>query len=123
MKKRKAVIIAEGEIIIAMHLEQILTRMGYAVAGMATTGEEAVAMAKKKRPDLVISEKKMPGKLGGLKAAAMITHDLNIPVVFLSSALVDKPVQINGSPFPYECIQKPFRNSDVMSVMAHALPQ
>jgi len=50
----RRVLIAEDEALIRLDLKEMLEEEGYAVAGEAADGEQAVAMATELRPDLVI---------------------------------------------------------------------
>src|SRR5689334_7917111 len=57
---------------------------GFGLVGTATTGEGAVAAARKLRPDLVLLDFRMPG-LDGIEVAARIVGALPAAVVLLMS--------------------------------------
>jgi two-component system, response regulator PdtaR len=79
------ILVVDDEAIITMQLEERLSAMGYTVAGMAASGEEAIDKARSVRPDLVLMDIVMPGKMNGIEAAQIITTELDIPVVFVTS--------------------------------------
>src|SRR5690349_17677917 len=54
------VLIAEDEALIRLDLAEMLAEEGYAVAGEAGDGAQAVALAASLRPDLAILDVKMP---------------------------------------------------------------
>lgn len=56
-----------------------------AVVGEATTGEEAVGLADRLRPDLVLLDIAMPG-MGGMAAARQITAALARPAIVFTTA-------------------------------------
>lgn len=48
------ILVVEDEAIVAMDIEERLSRMGYALAGHAVSGEEALCLAERWSPDLVL---------------------------------------------------------------------
>nr|WP_246632095.1 response regulator [Pseudonocardia nigra] len=78
------VLVVEDEALIRLDLTEMLTEEGYVIAGEAGDGEQAVALARQLRPDLVIMDVKMP-KVDGIAAAASIVEDRIAPVVMLTA--------------------------------------
>ncbi len=78
------VLVVEDEALIRMDLAEMLTEEGYVVAGEAGDGEQAVELARKLHPDLVIMDIKMP-KVDGIAAAASIVEERIAPVVMLTA--------------------------------------
>ena len=66
------IIIADDEALIRLDLREMLTEAGHTVLGEASDGEEAVELARRLKPDLVIMDVKMP-KMDGITAAGIIT--------------------------------------------------
>ncbi|HEX9626626.1 MAG TPA: response regulator [Acidiferrobacterales bacterium] len=67
-------------------LSQLLKKNGYTVT-TASSGEEAVAKAKKERPDLILMDIVMPG-MSGFEATRSISRDpetASIPVIICST--------------------------------------
>jgi len=65
---------------------QILKKLGYSVIH-AASGEEAIATAKKEKPDLILMDIVMPG-MSGFEATRAISRDpdtSNIPVIICST--------------------------------------
>ena len=63
------VLVAEDETIIRMDLCALIERAGHEVVGQARDGSEAVGLAERVRPDLVVMDVKMP-HLDGIEAHA-----------------------------------------------------
>ena len=78
------VLVVEDEALIRLDLAEMLTEEGYVVAGEAADGEQAVALARELRPDLVIMDVKMP-KVDGIAAAGAIVEERIAPVVMLTA--------------------------------------
>jgi len=78
------VLVVEDEALIRMDLAEMLTEEGYVVAGEAGDGEQAVELARRLHPDLVIMDIKMP-KVDGITAAAAIVEERIAPVVMLTA--------------------------------------
>jgi len=78
------ILVVEDEALIRLDLTEMLTEEGYVVAGEAGDGEQAVALARELRPDLVIMDVKMP-KVDGIAAAGSILEERIAPVVMLTA--------------------------------------
>lgn len=110
-------LIADDEVIMTEELEALLTDMGYGVVGKAFSGEEAIAMARRLLPDLIIMDIVMPGIVDGIDAARTIKEDLSIPVIFMTgysdTALLEKAKLLN----PYGYVIKPFNDTQMQSAI------
>jgi two-component system, response regulator PdtaR len=102
------ILVVDDEAIITMQLEKRLTAMGYSVAGMAASGEDAVEKVRSLHPDLVLMDIVMPGKIDGIEAAQIITKELDIPVVFITAYADDTIIEKAKRVRPYGYIVKPF---------------
>ena len=89
------ILIVEDERIVAEDIQISLAKLGYSVAGIAASGEEAVEKAEELCPDLVLMDIKLKGDMDGVEAAEQIRARFAIPVrPFLrrmSTALASSP--------------------------------
>lgn len=115
------ILVVDDEAIITMQLEERLSAMGYTVAGMAASGADAVEKARRLGPDLVLMDIVMPGKMNGIEAADIITKELNIPVVFVTSYADDTIIEKAKSVRPYGYIVKPFNELEIKAAIEVAL--
>jgi CheY-like chemotaxis protein/DNA-binding PadR family transcriptional regulator len=115
------ILIVDDEAIITMQLEERLSVMGYTVGGMAASGEDAVEKARNIRPDLVLMDIVMPGKMNGIEAAKIITAELDIPVVFVTAYADDAIIEKAKSARPYGYIVKPFNELEIKAAIEVAL--
>ena len=115
------ILVVDDEAIITMQLEERLNVMGYTVAGMAASGEDAIEKARHTRPDLVLMDIVMPGKMNGIEAAKIITKELDIPVVFVTAYADDAIIEKAKSARPYGYIVKPFNELEIKAAIEVAL--
>ena len=115
------ILVVEDEAIILLQLEEILNSTGYTVAGLAASGEDAIEKARRLKPDLVLMDIVMPGRLNGIEAAKIITGELDIPVVFVTSYADDTIIEKAKSVKPYGYIVKPFNELVLKATIEVAL--
>jgi response regulator NasT len=77
------ILLAEDESAVAASVHEQLRALGHEVVGEAATGREAVSLAAKLKPDLVLMDIVMPDG-DGIAAARQIAEQSPTPVVFLS---------------------------------------
>ena len=108
-------LIVEDESIVAQDLRYKLLAWGYQVAGIASSGEEAVRVAAELRPDLVLMDVRLPGRVDGIQAARAIGSRHNIPVIYLTAFSDDETLQRAKDSEPFGYITKPVRDADLRS--------
>ena len=82
---KKRILIVEDETITALDEEQIMHNLGYEVTGIAMTGEDAIRQAGDDKPDLVLMDIKLAGKMDGREAALKIRELHQIPVIYVTA--------------------------------------
>lgn len=80
-----SVLVIEDEPIIAFDIVRIVTEMGHAVVGTATTKDEAIAMAKAKDPGIVLADIKLGDGSSGIDAVGEILESMDVPVIFVTA--------------------------------------
>jgi CheY-like chemotaxis protein len=116
-----SILIVEDEGIVAYDLSNKVRQMGYDVAGTTGTGEEALALARQTRPDLVLMDIQLKGAMDGITAALHIHCELNLPILFLtanSDPGTDERMRLAGS---VGRILKPFDKRDIHIQIEKAL--
>ncbi len=113
---RQRIVIADDESLIRLDLREMLTELGYDVVGEAGDGRNALDLARKLRPDLVIMDIKMPG-VDGIAAAEELTREKIAPVVLLTAysdqGLVDRAKDAGVVGY----VVKPFRQTELLPVI------
>jgi len=115
------ILVVDDEAIITLQLEETLRMMGYTVAGMAVSGEDAIEKTRRLVPDLVLMDIVMPGRLNGIDAAKTITGELEIPVIFVTSYADDTIIARAKEVRPYGYIVKPFNDLELKAAIEVAL--
>jgi PAS domain S-box-containing protein len=115
------IMLVDDEAIITMQLEKRLSTMGYEVVGVASSGEESVHMARKLKPDLVLMDIVMPGRVDGIDAASRIRSELDIPIIFLTAFADEANINRAKGAEPFGYIVKPFHEEEVRASIEVAL--
>jgi response regulator NasT len=113
------VLIAEDETIIRLDLKELLERSGHVVVGEARDGDEAVALAERLAPELIVMDVKMP-RLDGIEAARRIIAGRPVPIVMLTAYSQQELVARAADAGAYGYLVKPFRESDLLPAIATA---
>ena len=74
------ILVVEDEAITALDLKYSLEEIGYEVIDTVDTGQDAIDIAEKKRPDVVLMDIKLKGDMEGFEAAEVISQ-WNIPII------------------------------------------
>jgi len=89
MAKSK-IMIVEDEYIILADLRERVEDLGYQVCCQAASGEEAVRLAKQEKPDSILMDVALCGRIDGIEAAILIRANLDIPIIFLTAYMDEK---------------------------------
>ncbi|MCA1914802.1 hybrid sensor histidine kinase/response regulator [Methanospirillum hungatei] len=107
------VLIVEDEAIVAESIASKLRRYGYEVVDTLPTGEEAVDKAGKTRPDVILMDIHLAGKMDGIQAADRISSQYHIPVIFLTAYADEQTIARAKEAGPFGYLVKPFRERDL----------
>lgn len=113
--------IVEDELIVAHDLRQSLEAMGYAVTGIASSETQAIDLAERERPDLVLMDINLGRGGDGTRAATEIARRFQLPVIYLTAYAGDDIVHkaIQAAPFGY--VLKPFEPRELNATIRAAL--
>jgi response regulator NasT len=84
MSRSLKIVVADDELDMRDYFQQIVPLLGHQVVGVAQTGRELVELCTTTRPDLVITDIKMPD-MDGIDAATEIYRKAAIPVILVSA--------------------------------------
>jgi len=67
-----------------------LKEMGYEVCSLASSGEKAIQITKKEKPDIVLMDVRLRGELSGIDTAKEIRSHFGIPSVYPINLIILK---------------------------------
>ena len=112
MDKAK-ILIVEDEQITAMDVADILVSIGHEVTDTIATGEGAIGSVKKNKPDIILMDINLKGKMNGIEAAEHIRSQYRIPVVFLTAYYDETTIERAKKTEPCAYLTKPFEEIDL----------
>lgn len=116
-----SVLIVEDEAIIAKDMQRRLHKLGYAVAGIATSGAEALDLARQSPPNVVLMDIVLQGELDGVQTAETIRRDQNLPIIFLTAHSDAATLDRAKTTQPYGYLVKPFEERELHTTIEMAL--
>lgn len=119
--QKERIVIAEDDTQAASDLSKILVDLEYIVVGIASLGETTVQMVEELKPDLVLIEIRLKGKMGSIEAAKQIHDNMDIPVVFISTQADTMTLQTAMLAQAYGFVLKPFDTRELKSNITMAL--
>jgi DNA-binding response OmpR family regulator len=120
MRKPK-VLIVEDEHIIQMDLADQLEQFGCQVAGLASSGEDAVRRSEEISPDLVLMDIRLEGDVDGIQAALQIRVHQRMPIIYLTAVADIRNLGRAAGTEPYFYLVKPVRPAELNSMIRNAL--
>ena len=97
-----------------------LQKLGYGVL-TAVSGQEALDLLRDNKPNLVLMDIVLKGRMDGIEAAKQIRSSFNIPVVYLTAHTDDKMLDRAKITGPFGYIIKPFSERDLRVAIEIAL--
>jgi response regulator NasT len=120
MNQARRVAVADDESDIREYFRKVLPLLGYEVVAAARDGRELVEQCRAVRPDLVISDVKMPD-LDGIEATAQICRETPVPVILVSACPDLEPAGSTETAHVLGYLVKPIRQADLRAMIASAL--
>lgn len=120
-RRAVSLLIVEDETLLATHIQQLLEAAGFAVAGIASSGAEALLLAGAARCDLVLVDLALAGPLDGRQTALQLGRRFGLPALFLGPA--GKATAPAGDAGALGYVEKPLRPSQLFNALQQALAQ
>ena len=83
--EKPRILIVEDNLLDRKLIESGLQKMGCRIVGQTAFGEEVLNLAKKTKPDLILMDIELEGKMDGISVTENLKKELDIPVIFMSS--------------------------------------
>ena len=115
------IMIVDSDITVLMDLEEHFKQSHHHLVGIVETEEEALFVAKETRPDIILMEIDLPGKLDGIDIAENIKKQVDVDIVFMTVCsdfdVISRAKQV--SPLAY--VLKPFDVTEISAAVEIAL--
>ena len=117
----QGIFVVEDEGIIAHDLAATLRKGGYEVAGIASSGEEALLKLSAIHPQLIIMDIRLGGTIDGIELAEKVQAEFDVPVVYLSAH--SDPATLNRAKLtgPFAYLSKPVAQKSLFTSIEIAL--
>jgi AmiR/NasT family two-component response regulator len=120
MTRPLRIAVADDEPDVRDYFQRILPRLGHQLVAVTQTGRELVEQCRAVRPDLVITDIKMPD-MDGIDAAAEICRDEPVPVILVSAYHHPQLFErAKGEQHILAYLVKPAKQSDLEAAIAIA---
>ncbi len=116
-----SLMLVEDERIVAFDLKRQLQGFGYHVGAVVASGEQAIETVDAERPDLVLMDIHLEGRMDGIEAARHIRNRHQIPVVFLTAYAEDDTLCRALSSRPFGYLVKPCDGRELHATIQMAL--
>lgn len=114
----KKILIAEDDPASAEYLKIILHESGYTVVAVAETGSEVIEQCKALRPDLVLMDIILKGKISGCEAAMQLKQIYrNIKVIYLTAHASPEMIEYAVESEAFGYLMKPYRKDEILATV------
>lgn len=111
------ILIVEDEAIVALEIQYRLTSLNYEVVGVASTGEKALTLAEKTKPNLALMDLKLKGSMSGLETALALKNNFSIPSIFITAFSDDATLNQIKEKLDCYILQKPFSPEELKTTI------
>lgn len=120
-KRLASILIVEDEALIASYIQEVLEESEFVIAGIASSGPEAISLVSATPPDLALVDIKLAGPMDGIEVAELLRSRFNVPSIFLSGICDPETMERASRATPLGFLEKPFRPSQVFNALESAL--
>jgi two-component system, response regulator PdtaR len=116
-----SILIVEDQLVIARYLEKILESDGYHIAGTVTKGEAVATAVEKYKPDLIIMDIFLSGKMTGIDACKEIQKTSTVPVIYATANIERDVMEEAMKTGPAGYIKKPINRTELLYMVRAVL--
>lgn len=112
------IMIVEDDMIIAADIMMQLNQLGYEVTGIFPRGEDALKQLEATKPDIILMDINLKGKMDGIEVGQQIYTRYALPLIYLTANADDATFHRAKATKPFAFISKPFKRSDLERTLA-----
>ena len=117
LKPKIKILIVEDEALIAKDIKQKLFQLGHEVVGIVDNGDEAIAIARKNMPHILLMDIVIKGSFNGIETAQRIKENQKVAVIYLTAFDSPSVATEADSTNPQGYLLKPFDDSMLQNVV------
>ncbi len=111
------VLIVDDEFLIVMGLSMVIEEMGMEVCASAATADDAVALAQKYRPSIVLMDMRLQGDKDGVDAALEIHETVGSKVIFITGSREQQTASRIRMDHPSAVLYKPISDGQLRATI------
>jgi signal transduction histidine kinase/CheY-like chemotaxis protein len=115
------ILVVEDERVAAWSIQESLEGFGHTIVANVISGAEAIQTAGETRPDLVLMDIQLKGKIDGISAAEQIRSSLQIPIIYLTAHADSRTLKRAIATSDCGYLVKPFNQTDLHTTIELAL--
>ena len=116
------ILIVEDELIIAKNTAKKLSKLGYSVEGIVSSGKAALEQVNRQQPDLILMDIAIKGAIDGIETAIRIRKEVaDIPIIFLTAYANEQTVDRASKTGCYGYLIKPFKEAELQATIKISL--
>ncbi|HMK47139.1 MAG TPA: PAS domain S-box protein [Methanocella sp.] len=119
MKER--LLVVEDEAIVLLDIQSRLVQLGYTIAGTASTGKDAMELAARVQPDVILMDIGLRGDIDGIAAAESIRKNQDTPIIFLTANSDITTLHRSRVVGPFGYVLKPFDERELRVTIEMAI--
>ena len=121
LQQKSKVLVVEDDELVSLQIQIKLEILGYQAIAATAYGEEAIQLARELRPDIILMDIMLAGKIDGITTAHEIHTKLGLPVVFLTAQSEDEILNRVKESEAFGYIIKPFTDRELRAGLELAL--
>ena len=121
MGNKTRILLVEDEIITASSLKLWLEKAGYSVCPLATRGDQAIQLAMTEKPDVILMDVHLAGRLNGIETARIILESLDAKIIFLTGYHDEELVSQLNTLKPIGYVIKPVSVKQITALLETSL--
>jgi|GEM_PF-961601 len=107
-KTKPRIFVVEDDVMLSMDIGATLLGFNYEIVGTSSSGEDALKLIESAKPDLILMDIGLSGKLDGVQTAEQLALRIATPVLFLTGITEESTLQRAKLTQPCGYLIKPF---------------
>lgn len=112
MKPR--ILIVENDVVTALDLEGLLVEADHSLTGIAASANEALKMAKRSPPDLVLLDIGIEGSVDGIELARRLQESSSLAHIYVTAHIEPAVIIRANDTNPFGHIVKPYKDAELL---------